>query len=181
VLGAGGSARAVVYVLARAGYQVWIAARRSEQAQELAISIENGLQTGSTVSTAVRWQRASLTESSASIQGIPLTPVALRQLPERVALIVNTTPLGMAPHSGVSAWPDEIPLPPDACVYDLVYNPPETPLIHLARKSGLPVCGGLGMLVEQAALAFERWTGQPASRSDMLAAVAELQLLENSS
>jgi shikimate dehydrogenase len=66
-------------------------------------------------------------------------------------------------------------------VYDLIYNPPETALIRLARQAGLPFCGGLGMLVEQAALAFERWTAQPASRSDMLAAVADLKLLESTS
>jgi shikimate dehydrogenase len=58
-------------------------------------------------------------------------------------------------------------------VYDLVYNPKETVLIQQARALGLPACGGLGMLVEQAALSFEIWTGSEASRFQMYAVVGE--------
>ncbi len=49
-----------------------------------------------------------------------------------------------------------------ALVYDLIYNPSETTLIRAAKAAGLYTANGLGMLVEQAALSFERWTGQPA-------------------
>jgi len=44
-------------------------------------------------------------------------------------------------------------------LYDLVYNPTETALMNAAREAGLRVSNGLGMLVEQAALSFEIWTG----------------------
>lgn len=79
----------------------------------------------------------------------------------------------MAPYSDGCAWPDGLPLPRGSFVYDLVYNPPVTRLMQLARSQGVPAAGGLGMLVEQAALAFEIWTGCPAPRAAMQAAVSD--------
>lgn len=74
-------------------------------------------------------------------------------------LIVNCTPLGMTPHIEQSPWPDDMPFPPDAVLYDLVYNPPITRLMEQAQAAGARSIGGLGMLVWQGALAFELWTG----------------------
>lgn len=75
-------------------------------------------------------------------------------------LLVNTTPVGTWPHV------DECPLEHDAIqgrlVYDLIYNPEETTLLRRARESGAETIGGLEMLVGQACLQFEWWTGQPA-------------------
>jgi shikimate dehydrogenase len=51
-------------------------------------------------------------------------------------------------------------LPAHAFVYDLIYNPAETPLLAMARARGLTGCNGLEMLLGQAAAAFERWTGR---------------------
>ena len=65
----------------------------------------------------------------------------------------------MSPNTSVSPWPNEIPFPPRASLYDLVYNPQETLLVQRARQASLPATTGLGMLVEQAALAFQLWTG----------------------
>jgi shikimate dehydrogenase len=143
VLGAGGSARAVVYALATAGWGVTVAARRVEQARALAEQIGPG-----------------------HIQSIQLNPAELLSTGE-VNLLVNTTPLGMHPHASASPWPDNISLPGGAVVYDLVYNPPQTHLMQAAETAGLPACNGLGMLVEQAALSFERWTGHSADREAM--------------
>jgi shikimate dehydrogenase len=141
ILGAGGSARAVAYALSRAQWQVTIAARRIEQAQSLVADISQ-----------VDVLPPSL---------IPLNPTELSyQSPD---LIVNTTPVGMYPNVNASPWPEEIALPPHASVYDLVYNPQETKLVQRARKSGLPATTGLGMLIEQAALSFHRWTGMQVS------------------
>ncbi|MCG2784687.1 MAG: shikimate dehydrogenase [Anaerolineae bacterium] len=80
-------------------------------------------------------------------------------------LLVNTTPLGMSPNIETCAWDWGFPL--RAFVYDLVYNPPETLLMKRARAAGLQASNGLGMLIEQAALAFELWTGHPADRTAM--------------
>jgi shikimate dehydrogenase len=77
-------------------------------------------------------------------------------------LIVNCTSLGMTPNSDTTPWPEDVPLRREQVVYDLVYNPPQTTLLRQAAEAGARAIGGLGMLVWQGALAFERWTGQPA-------------------
>ena len=58
-------------------------------------------------------------------------------------------------------------------VADLVYHPLITPLLEAARAQGAQIVGGLGMLVHQAALAVERWTGQVAPVEAMWTAVHE--------
>jgi shikimate dehydrogenase len=63
-------------------------------------------------------------------------------------------------------------------VYDMVYNPSETLLTKQARAAGLRADTGLGMLIEQGALALELWTGKTAPRKLMRAA-AESKLKEN--
>jgi shikimate dehydrogenase len=88
-----------------------------------------------------------------------------------VGLIVNTTPVGMAPDVNHSPWPEGLPFPQAANLYDLVYNPGETLLFRQARAAGLRAATGLGMLVEQAAFSFEIWTGYAPSRESMWAAV----------
>jgi shikimate dehydrogenase len=90
-------------------------------------------------------------------------------------LIINATPVGMSPDIEACPWPDKIPLPTGAFVYDLVYNPAETMLMQRARQQGLDAGSGLGMLVEQGALAFELWTGKSPSR-DVMAAAAQKAL-----
>jgi shikimate dehydrogenase len=55
-------------------------------------------------------------------------------------------------------------------VMDLVYSPPDTPLLLLARAAGARAIGGLGMLVHQAGLAFRLFTGQPVPLDVMSAA-----------
>lgn len=142
VLGAGGAARAVISQLKSAGWQVTVAARRTSQAEALAS--EFGL-------------------AGACRLGSPITQ-------DRYDLIVNTTPLGMIPNQASCPWEGDFP--PGAFVYDLVYKPPETILMQKARAAGLRTCNGLGMLLEQAMLAFELWTGHPASREAMLEVIA---------
>ena len=131
VLGAGGSARAVVYALANDGWNVTIAARRLEQAQELASQFEG-------------------------VNAIELKVQTYKR--SNIQLIVNTTPLGMTPNIEASPLPEGVTLSQNTIVYDLVYNPRETKLVHDARSQGLQATTGLGMLIEQAALAFEIWT-----------------------
>jgi shikimate dehydrogenase len=87
-------------------------------------------------------------------------------------LVVNATPLGI---DG-----EELPLPPlsaEALVVDLLYHPAVTPLQTAARDRGASVFGGLGMLLHQAALSFELWTGQPAPL-DVMSAAAVAALAE---
>jgi 3-dehydroquinate dehydratase / shikimate dehydrogenase len=53
-------------------------------------------------------------------------------------------------------------------IFDMVYEPPETRLVKLARDRGLQVIPGIEMLVQQAARQFEIWTGKPAPWDEML-------------
>ena len=85
-------------------------------------------------------------------------------------LVVNATPLGMQGEDG--------PVPaaalnPSQFVVDTVYHPMETPFLAACRARGIPCTNGLGMLVYQAALAFEQWTGVDAPVDAMRAAVTE--------
>ncbi len=143
VLGAGGSARAVVYALHQKGWNVQVAARNKKQAEDLITSL-----------------------GISNAQALYLEKEELSLLRE-IHLVVNTTPVGMSPDSDLSPWPDELQLPKNAAVYDLIYNPSETRLMKSARKAGLDAVNGLGMLVEQAALSFEIWTGMKAPRDVM--------------
>ncbi len=144
VLGAGGSARAVVYALLNDGWNVTIAARRIEQAQKLADSFTN--------------------------YQLPITNLADFPL-SNFHLLVNTTPLGMTPNTETSPLPENTALSKNTFVYDLVYNPRETKLVRDARAQGLNASTGLGMLIEQAALAFEKWTGHNPPRDVLFESV----------
>jgi 3-dehydroquinate dehydratase/shikimate dehydrogenase len=88
-------------------------------------------------------------------------------------VIINSTPCGMAGSK------QPLPLEPAdlnaALVFDMVYNPQETPLLKLAKERGIPVVTGLEMFVQQGARQFEIWTGKPAPEAEMLR-VVELEL-----
>ena len=84
-------------------------------------------------------------------------------------VIINATPAGMA---GVKTHSLLDPKELNArVVFDLVYNPLETPLIRMAREKGIPVITGVEMFVHQGARQFEIWTGKPAPEDDMLRVV----------
>jgi shikimate dehydrogenase len=81
-------------------------------------------------------------------------------------VVIQGTPVGMYPGT------DESPVPPglfrpDQVVFDMVYRPHETRFLRDARAAGCKVIHGLEMLVNQAALQYERWTGEPAPHSVM--------------
>ena len=146
VLGTGGSARSVVYALLHDGWHVTIAARRFEQAQQLASQFEGA---------------------------IPTELNAQTFQPANFQLIVNTTPLGMTPNVDQSPLPENIALLKNTKIYDLVYNPRETKLVRDARAQGLSATTGLGMLIEQAALGFELWTGHKPPKDVLYTSVVE--------
>jgi shikimate dehydrogenase len=143
VLGAGGSARAVVVALAGAGAKVTLANRTLERAEELAAELNAKIHAD-------------------CVQAVALNETALAPIVTEAAIVVNTTSVGMSPH--VEAMP-EVPvdrLRPDAFVYDLIYNPLETRLLREARRRGVGGSNGAGMLARQGALALELWTGESA-------------------
>jgi len=163
ILGSGGGARAVVFALARAAWSVTVAPARKEdeaQAQALAGEVRQAGLSGQVVAIGF--------DGSAALSGSTYAKSA--------ALLVNCTPLGMHPNPSLSPWPECAPFPSDAVVYDLVYNPAQTAFVAAARAAGLTASTGLGMLVAQAALSFERWTGlKPGLEGMRAAAEAGLQ------
>jgi shikimate dehydrogenase len=91
----------------------------------------------------------------------------------RSNIVVQATSAGMhgaAPGDDVAAVIPWSRLPKTSVAYDLVYNPADTPFQARAREAGLAAAGGLGMLVAQAARAFELWLGVAPPREPMLAA-----------
>lgn len=157
VLGAGGSARAVAYALAENGSRVYIAARRLSQAEHLKDDLLGGAD-----------------KLGGEVIALPLTETALKSICGNCELIVNTTPVGMYPNVDESPWPGSLQFPGGAALYDLIYNPQDTTLVKNARAQGLAAQSGLGMLVEQAALAFECWTGAWPPTDVMRGALADM-------
>lgn len=152
ILGAGGSARAAIYTLKNEGADVTIFARDLQKAKPLAVEFE-----------------AELNELRITNGELRMTNDELRF--SDFDIVINTTPLGMkgkfeteAPVV-VAAQMENVRL-----VYDLVYNPAETPLIKEARAANVPTIGGLAMLVAQGAEQFKIWTGRDAPAEEMNAA-----------
>jgi len=143
ILGHGGSARAVVAACTELGCgKIHVVGRRSE-------GIDQFLQS---------WQMSSLQPPLVG----HLWPDLAKVLGQ-VALVVNTTPIGMARQADATPL-DEAQiqqLPAAAVVYDLIYTPRPTRLLQLAAQRGLQTQDGLEMLVQQGAAALEIWLGQP--------------------
>jgi shikimate dehydrogenase len=87
-------------------------------------------------------------------------------------ILINATTSGL--RTGDAPPVDLAALPRPACVYDMIYNPPRTPLLAQAEALGLPCANGLSMLAHQGAKSLEIWTGVPAGKTAraMLAAIA---------
>ena len=146
VLGAGGAARAVVASLADQGArEIRIVNRTAERAQ--AIASEYGPPV-----TAYEWEQRG-------------------EILADVALLANCTNQGMAGKPALEISLDR--LSPGAIVGDLIYTPPETPLLAAARARGNLTVNGLGLLLNQARPAFQAWFGVlPEITPGLLKAVA---------
>jgi shikimate dehydrogenase len=149
VLGAGGSARGVVFGLIERGIKrVHLANRTMERAQTL------------------------VGQFGASVY--PVAWDAIGDLLPRCGLLVNTTSLGM--HGQPALEVDTALLPSHAVVADLVYVPLQTPLLVAARTRGLKTADGLGMLLYQAVRGFELWFGRRPQVTPELRALVEADL-----
>lgn len=151
LVGTGGAARAAAVAVGRLGLEVTVAGRRPDAAVEVA--------------------RLAARAGSPGSDGCDLADeTTLAAAVAQARVVVNTTPLGMA---GESLPPACHVLEADQVAYDLVYAPPRTPFLVDAEQRGATAHNGLGMLVGQAAASFERWTGHPAPRAAMAAAVRD--------
>jgi len=141
VFGAGGSARAAAFALTHAGADVWICARREQTARSLARTC------GAQV----------------------IAPRHLRSA--RFDLIVNATPVGMHPDTGLS------PLSPSELntrfVMDLIYRPMETKLLQIAAKKRVGAISGVEMFLAQGFAQWECFMGRQAPEAAMRRAVLD--------
>ncbi len=143
VIGAGGSSRAVVYGLAEAGVKsITILNRTVTKAVDLASTMQSYF--------------PEIKIGSAAF------PDDVTGSAQDADLIVNCTSLGMEPRIEGLPWEENVEFREDQIVYDLVYNPAMTRLLQLASTDGATAIGGLGMLVYQGAIAWEKWTGEAA-------------------
>jgi shikimate dehydrogenase len=140
VIGAGGAARATVWALAELGASSILVLNRTVERAE---ALVNGLRApiGAYSSVDLSWGALS--------QAVEPATVAW-------AVIVNATSLG---HHGAAPEIDPSCYSRQTVAVELAYNPPETAFMVAARRAGARAENGLGMLVHQAALAFEYWTG----------------------
>ncbi|WP_299489926.1 shikimate dehydrogenase [Acaryochloris sp. IP29b_bin.137] len=143
ILGCGGAARAVLAGCAQLGCpHAHVIGRQNAKLEQLRKSCAN------TLSIEIHthlWQKLS--------HFLPQTD-----------LLINTTPVGMSPHTQASplSVAEVHLLPADAIVYDLIYNPNPTLLLQATAASGRTAITGVEMLVQQGAAALSLWINQPA-------------------
>lgn len=133
VIGAGGAARAVIYGLLENGARVSVFARDLRKAQRFADDFD--------------------------IELLPIEGLENHQ----ADILINTTPVGMLGHNESRSLVAQSSVNNFSIVYDLVYNPLETRLLKEAKEAGCLTISGLEMLIEQARLQFELWTGRKPS------------------
>jgi shikimate dehydrogenase len=149
LFGAGGAARAAGFALIQENIASLVVINRTlKRAEVLAESL-----------------LSHVDNAKAHIKVVALSwdSLKLREAVESCQLIINCTTVGMR----YSAQEGQVPfktglIPSGALVYDLVYNPSETPLLKMAMKADARTLGGLPMLVYQGAAAFELWIGENA-------------------
>jgi shikimate dehydrogenase len=151
ILGSGGASRAVASALVDAGAStIFVIGRTVRKVEGVVLTFKPHTPSGTTISWAY-WGDGSY-----------LNAVG------RADLIVNCTPIGTkgSPKADVSPVEPHL-IRPNSIVFDLVYNPAETPLLAAAKAAGAKPVPGLGMLVYQAAESFKLWTGKDADTKAM--------------
>jgi shikimate dehydrogenase len=141
ILGAGGAAKGIAFILAEAGASLVILNRTLSKAEELAAQI------------AQHYRQ--------NLKTMTLSEENLANALDGADLLVNTTSVGMVPDVDRTPVSSGL-LNPKLAVYDIVYNPLATRLLREAKAAGARTVDGLDMLVWQGALAFKKWTGREA-------------------
>ena len=143
ILGAGGAARAIGFVLRGKVAAITVANRSLDRGRALARSLGCAF--------------ISLDE----LKGV------------EADLLIQTTPVGMAPEDRACPVPEQI-LKEGMAVMDIIYNPLETKLLTMARSRGCVTITGLSMFIHQGAEQFRLWTGGEPPTQAMTRAVLEV-------
>ncbi|MFX1418328.1 MAG: shikimate dehydrogenase [Promethearchaeota archaeon] len=152
LLGAGGAGRTLAFNMAKNANKIVIANRTETTAVKLAKDIK-------------KYYKINVEGKNNSIN-------VLKEESKKADVLINTTPIGMHPNTEKSPIPSKF-LHDSLFVFDLVYNPLETKLMKEAAEIGCKVLGGLDMLINQGALAFEWWTGKIPNNQLMKSKVME--------
>jgi shikimate dehydrogenase len=151
ILGAGGAARAIAVEVGLAGAaRITVVNRGVTRGQELATLVNDKVKVPSTF---VLWEGDY-------------------HVPPETEVLINATSIGLGDANARVPLAIES-LEADMVVADVIFNPPETRLIRDARSRGCQTLDGLGMLVNQAVIAFKIWTGQDANAEVMRDALEE--------
>lgn len=134
IFGTGGASKAIIFALQQLGFEEVIMVSRNPE------------------------------QRSFSYSGIDVQVCSYDAWPayaDDLSLVVNATPLGMAPHMDTSPVGEhEMQYLSGTICYDIVYRPQQTRFLNLAEKSGARTIGGLEMLIYQGSRSFEQWTGK---------------------
>ena len=149
LFGAGGVARAAGFALVQEGISSLLITNRTLKRAE--VLVESLL------------SRFDVAKSRVKVGALSWDSMEIKEAIKNCHLIVNCTTVGMrySVHEQEAILEADL-IPSSALVYDLVYNPSETPLLEMATKAGARTLGGLPMLVYQGAAAFELWMGREA-------------------
>ena len=139
ILGAGGVAKAICYTLAKDANKMVITNRTESRAKKLAMELKKKIKVNA--------------------EGTNNSETTLKREIKTTDILINATSVGMYPQINKLPIKMEI-LHNQLFVVDLIYNPLETQLIKDAKVIGCRTLGGLDMLVNQGALAFEWWTNK---------------------
>ncbi|MBE8363908.1 shikimate dehydrogenase [Leptospira borgpetersenii] len=147
ILGSGGSARGIAYNLAASGkiQNLFLCSRNEMTAKEICFLISK----------------------NSNVKMEHITQDSLFSRKEEISLVIHTTPLGM---KGQAPGPflSEKFFNPNMTLFDIVYNPLETPLVKAAKKAGAKIIPGSEMLLHQAMKQFELFTGISPNAIDIL-------------
>lgn len=152
LLGCGGAGRMMAAEAAMAGAELTIAVRHPEKPELTALA-------------------AHLAEAC---PGAEIRLTGLDQINGSFDLLLNSTPVGMFPHTEGCPVPEQV-IRRCGAVFDAIYNPAQTRLMQLARAAGIPTVGGMDMLVQQAACAQTIWYGAQFSPADLSALTRQAQ------